>query len=93
MNKRRALLMTLLSIFPLSGVYKISAQGVEKGTTVEKDTTTDLSRSGVWSIFPATYPPALEIDVPADHVLLVLQVGTERFSITAKEALDILRSK
>ena len=86
MNKRRALLMTLLSIFPLSGVYKISAQGVEKGTTVEKDTTTDLS-------FPATYPPALEIDVPADHVLLVLQVGTERFSITAKEALDILRSK
>ena len=87
MNKRRALLMTLLSIFPLSGVYKISAQGVEKGTTVEKDTTTDLS------IFPATYPPALEIDVPADHVLLVLQVGTERFSITAKEALDILRSK
>lgn len=82
MNKRRALLMTLLSIFPLSGVYKISAQGVEKGTTVEKDT-----------IFPATYPPALEIDVPADHVLLVLQVGTERFSITAKEALDILRSK
>ena len=81
MNKRRALLMTLLSIFPLSGVYKISAQGVEKGMTVEKD------------IFPATYPPALEIDVPADHVLLVLQVGTERFSITAKEALDILRSK
>ena len=83
-NKRRTLLMTLLSIFPLMGISKISAQEVEK-LKMEK------SELGPVSYLPPGLPSALEISVPEDHVLLVLHVGNEVFKITAKEALEIMR--